>query len=206
MIFHYKGKFSGNPDDLPCSEHEPNAVKYKEPDDPKKLALIANGISVVLFILTIAIYLWRAGGLLGEDSSLNYSIWGCLLSLVTLFPHEMLHALCFRSDVYMYTNFKQGMAFVVGPERMSKAHFILMSMLPNIVFGFIPFIIFMIFAKSGAVTPILKLVGTMGAFCIPMGAGDYLNVFNTLTQVPKGGKVYMHKFNSYWYMPEDRCS
>lgn len=28
--FHYAGKYSGNPDDLPCIEHEPQAVQFRE--------------------------------------------------------------------------------------------------------------------------------------------------------------------------------
>ena len=38
MKFHYAGKYSGNPDDIPCLEHEPGAVQFKEVDDPKSLA------------------------------------------------------------------------------------------------------------------------------------------------------------------------
>ena len=37
----------------------------------------------------------------------------------------------------------------------------------------------------------------------PMGIGDYYNVFNCLTQVPKGGLVYMSGMHSYWYLPEE---
>lgn len=204
MKFHYMGKFSGNPDDLPESWHEEDYVPFKEPDSPKKLAIIANGISILIFVLTFALYFWRAGGIVGGDGELSYSLVGMILSLVALVPHEILHAICFKDDVYMYTNLKQGMLFVVGPERMSKGKFIFMSMLPNLVFGFIPFLIFLIFATPGNVSPILKLLGTLGAFAVPMGAGDYLNVFNALTQMPKEARTYMYKFNSFWYLPKDK--
>ena len=110
-------------------------------------------------------------------------------------PHELLHALCFREDVYMYHNLKQGMLFVVGPEDMSKGHFVFMSMLPNIVFGFIPFTLFL-------VKPELRLLGIFGFLSIASGAGDYLNVYNALTQMPKGSRTYLHGFHSYWYLPE----
>jgi len=32
-----------------------------------------------------------------------------IFPILTMFPHELLHALCFKEDVYLYTNFKQGM-------------------------------------------------------------------------------------------------
>ena len=96
----------------------------------------------------------------------------------------------------MYTNLKQGMMFVVGPEDMSKTRFVLMSLCPNIVFGLIPFVLFLI-------NPQWRVLGTMGAMAITMGAGDYLNVFNALTQMPKGARTYLYEFNSWWYMPEE---
>ncbi len=119
---------------------------------------------------------------------------GCLCSMLVLFPHELLHAVCFKKDVYLYTNWSQGMLFVVGPEDMSKARFIFMSLLPNIVFGFLPYILGMIFPKY------LFLL-SLGVLSAGMGAGDYYNVFNALTQMPKGARTYLYKFNSYWYMP-----
>ena len=67
--------------------------------------------------------------------------------------------------------------FVVGPEDMSKVRFIFMSLLPNLVFGLIPYVIFLAFPEQ-------RFLGTLGALCLGMGAGDYYNVFNALTQMP----------------------
>ena len=47
-------------------------------------------------------------------------------------------------------------------------------------------------------------LGSLGAFSIAAGAGDYYNVFNALTQMPKGARTYMHGMHSYWYMPEQK--
>lgn len=183
----YKGKFDGNPDSIPHGEHKPGAVKFKEPEDSKKLGLIANGIACVVAAIAVLGVILRGG-------FENFSVWGVFLSYITLFPHEILHAICFKNEVYLYTDLKNGILFVTGPEDMSKARFVFMSLLPNIVFGFVPYILFMI-------NPQLKLLGTMGAMCISMGAGDYLNVYNALTQMPKGARTYLHGFNSWWYMP-----
>ena len=188
MVFHYMGKYNMDPESLPGGEHEPNAVAFREPKDSKSLGLIASGISVLIFIVTIALLFIRGG-------FRAFSLGGAWLAILACFPHEYLHALCFKEDVYMYTNLRHGMLFVIGPEKMSKGRFILMSLLPNIVFGFIPYILFMIW-------PQLRVLGTLGAVSIAMGAGDYMNVFNALTQMPKGAKTYLYKFHSYWYMPE----
>ena len=183
----YKGKFDGNPESIPHGEHKPGAVKFREPEDTKKLGMIANSIAAVIAVVAIA-------GLIIRGGARAVSIAGMLMSYLTLFPHEILHALCFKNEVYLYTNLKDGMMFVTGPEDMSKARFVFMSLLPNIVFGFVPYILFMI-------NPHWKILGTMGAMCISMGAGDYLNVFNALIQMPKGARTYLYSFNSWWYMP-----
>ena len=88
------------------------------------------------------------------------------------------------------------MLFVVGPGTFSKWGFVFMSLLPNIVFGLIPFAIFLI-------DPSQTVLGTMGAFCLSYGAGDYYNVFNAITQMPEGSRTYLHGSRSYWYMPKN---
>ena len=195
MKLHYKGKYDLNPESLPHGEHKPGAVKFKEAESSKQMAIIGNVLAVVLMIVFAIPAVWRARPYIAD------SIWqmplGCFASLVTLFPHEFLHAICFKEDVYLYTNMKQGMLFVVGPETMSKGRFIFMSLLPNLVFGFLPYIIGMIFPQMGFFL-------ALGWLAIGMGAGDYYNVFNALRQMPKGAKTYLYQFNSYWYMPEEK--
>ena len=51
------------------------------------------------------------------------------------------------------------------------------------------------------INPSWGFLGTLGALAIPMGAGDYMNIFNAIRQMPKGARVYMHGMHSYWYMP-----
>ncbi len=188
MKLTYKKKFDGDPNSLPHGEHKPNAVKFKEFDDPKKLAIFANGLSIVIMIV-FAIPVFLRWGFFES------TIIGAVLPVLTLFPHEILHGICFKDEVYLYTNWAQGMLFVVGPEEMSRKRFIFMSLLPNIVFGLIPYLLSFLTIK-------LAFLGVSGALCIAMGAGDYYNVFNALTQMPKGARTYLHKFNSYWFMPE----
>ena len=113
-------------------------------------------------------------------------------NVFALLPHELLHALCFKEDVYLYYNPSRLLLFVHGVESMTRARFVFLSLLPNIIFGFIPFVIFMI-------EPSLIRLGTMGIMSIGMGFGDYINVFNALTQMPKGAMTYLSGFHSYWY-------
>lgn len=193
MKLHYKGKFDLNPESLPHGEHMPGAVPFKEAADSKQMGIIANGLCLVIIILLGIPAFMRCKDILLEHTLQLYL--GCIASMLILFPHEFLHAICFKEDVYLYTNLAQGMLFVVGPETMSKARFVGMSLLPNIVFGFIPYIIGMIYPQWIFLT-------VFGLLSTGMGAGDYYNVFNALTQMPKGARTYLYQFNSYWYMPE----
>ncbi len=185
---HYAGKYNGDENSLPQREHPENYVPFKEPENMKKFAVILNILAVIIIILLLFVV-----SAISEKEVFGFiGFCGMLCFIVSLVPHELLHALCYKGDVLMYQNLKQGMLFVVGTEDMSKTQFIFMCLLPNIIFGFIPFIIFLIF-------PNIVFFGTLGAFAISGGAGDYLNVFNCLTQVPKGAKVYMSGMHTYWY-------
>lgn len=191
MKLHYRGKYDLNPDSLPHGAHQPDAVPFREAKDTKTLSLIAN-VACILIIILLAIPAFIRCKEYFDPLQL---MAGCVASMLVLLPHEFLHAVCFRDDVYLYTNWKQGMLFVVGPETMSKGRFILMSLLPNIVFGFLPYLIGMLFPQR-----LFFLV--LGTLSTGMGAGDYYNVWNALTQMPKGSRTYLYQFHSFWYLPD----
>ena len=193
MRIHYMGKYNLDPESLPHGDHMPGAVKFKEASTTKELAVIANILSLAIFIILLFIAIMRSGKLFFNDS-FQWTT-GCLFSLLMLFPHELLHAICFKEDVYLYTNWRQGMLFVVGPETMSKCRSIFMSLLPNIVLGIIPYILGMLYPK-------IVFLLVLGMISVSAGAGDYYNVFNALTQMPKGSRTYLYQFNSYWYIPK----
>ncbi len=192
MRFHYQGRFSGDEADLPQRDPLPaGAVAFREPDSTTTTALVANGIALALLIPLGALVIWRSGGMDFSDFTITL---GILLSLVFAIPHEFLHAIWFREDVYLYTNLRQGMLFVVGSEDMTKGRFIILSLFPAIVLGIIPLVIFLI-------NPSLKLLGYFGLFSFISASGDFINVFNALTQMPAGALTFLHGYHSYWYLP-----
>ncbi len=194
MKLHYRGKYDLDPASLPHGEHMPGAVKFREAGSSKKMALIANGLCIVLILLLGVPAVIRCRPYLAAGPRWQLPL-GCIAPLLTLLPHELLHAVCFREDGYLYTDLAQGLLFVTGPETMSRGRFVFMSLLPNIVFGFIPY-------AAGMLFPKLAFLLAFGTLCIGMGAGDLYNVFNAVTQMPRGARTYLYGFNSYWYMPE----
>lgn len=184
MKLHFSGMYNGDPNTLPAQRMVPNAVKFREPSQ-NMLTLVGNALSVAIAVLTFGFAYIRANGLV-------FNTTGLVLAILSLIPHEFLHAVCFKEDVYFYLYLKGGMAFVIGDEDFEKWRFIAMSMLPNVIFGFIPYVAFVL-------NPTYKLLGSLGALALAMGAGDYMNVFNALVQVPKNSKIFMYQMNTYWH-------
>ena len=135
MKLHYMGKYNLDPDSLPHGEHMPGAVQFKEAGSSGELGLLANVLCIVIMVILVVFAVICGRFDFSFKSDWRKISGACLVVLITLFPHELLHAACFRRDVYLYTNLMQGMLFVVGPETMSKSRFIFMSLLPNLVFG-----------------------------------------------------------------------
>lgn len=189
----FKKEFNGDVEKLPSREVE-GAVVFKEPESIQKLSIIGNTLGIIIIIAAIIPIMLNIGwrGIL--DSNWNILL-GALFSVLVIPLHEILHAICFRETVEFHTYLKKGLCFVVGTESMTKARFVLMCLLPNIVFGVIPYALFFIF-------PDQVWLGIFGLLGLGAGAGDYINVFNALTQMPKGSLCFMSKNRSYWYIPK----
>ncbi len=183
----YKGKYNGDPETIPHNEHPKGARPFNEISDIKTFGLIMNSAAVVITIILFLIFVSISG-------IHSFKLSGSILAIAALLPHEFLHACCFKKEVYLYTNIKNGMLFVTGPETMSKTRAIIMNLLPNIIFGFTPFLLYLINHN-------LLLLGSMSVFSIGMGMGDYYNCFNIIRQMPKGSRTYIYKTASFWYMP-----
>jgi len=142
---------------------------------------------------------WLHGGLAIEFDLLTIFI-ASLLALLTVVPHELLHAVCFGKDaeVEVYVAPKQMSAFVVSTHPVSKSRFIFLSLLPNIVFGWLPLVVWAFLPQQGF---LMNVFFIFSISCILFGIGDYLNAFNAARQMPKGSMQQLSGFHSYWFMP-----
>lgn len=69
--------------------------------------------------------------ILGIEYIPDNAIWmmiGGICGGLSLLPHELLHAICYKKDVYMYNDLAHMLMFVVGTEDMSKGRFIFMCL------------------------------------------------------------------------------
>ena len=196
----YRGRYTGE-NQLPRADLPPSAVRFREPEDTAALdlaamkwSLLALAAAAALGVVTIPL---RGGLVLGAGF---WFMAGFAASFLTLLPHELLHGLCFGrgAEVHLFVSPKDLMAFVVCTRPVSKARFILMSLLPNLIFGWLPFLLWCLTPYSGAGSDILLWFSSC---CISFGGGDYLNVWNALRQMPRGSVQQISGFHSYWYMP-----
>lgn len=196
MHLTFKKGFDGDLEKLPKRE-VPGAVQFKEYESMEKLSLVANllavGIAIIFAIpVVLAMISYIKTGRF--EIGLDQLILLLVLEIVTIPVHECLHASVFKGEVEFYTYFRKGLAFVVGPEDMTKTRFVLMSLCPNIVLGFVPYILY--FFMPGQFWLGIWALGNIAA-----GAGDYINIYHALTQMPKGSLTFMSGMHSYWYMP-----
>ena len=194
----WKGKYE-NEKQLLIGNLPENAVKFKEPGTPLMLNLVAS-----IFIIPVFVIMGIAGFIkfhseLNIFSFYQFNILGMLLAVLMVIPHEILHAIVFPkgAEVQIWYYSKGFMAFIFSTCPISKFRFIFLSLLPNIIFGLIPLIVWIFIPlKFDAVS---KVVFSFAFFSLLFGIGDYLNVFNATIQMPKNSLTQLYGFNSYWF-------
>lgn len=129
--FRYMGKYKEE-SSLPARIQE-GAVMFREPDF-KKFAVIANLLAFVI-LLVLAVFAFFYSGR-------KYNMWGVLAAFLLMVPHEFLHAIWMKGEVFMYASPQNMMLFVTSTEDLTKGRFIWMSLFPTICFGFIPLLLF----------------------------------------------------------------
>ncbi len=194
----FKGKFTSL-EELPKAELPPDAVKFREPESMLALNLAVVPYFLVPIALTALAFLIKLL-LYHQLGSINlFSFWGVLLSLIMIVPHELLHAAAFPKDaeIEIWYSLRYMVAFCVSTYPTTKARFIWLSLLPAMVLGVIPLMLWAVISITDAALSSLLL--TFSVFSLLYCCGDFMNVKNALTQMPKGGITQLSGMNSYWY-------
>jgi len=197
----YKGKYKSE-DQLPKGNLPTNAVMFREPETAGKLNLVASLFALPALLLIGLIVLGSVllhGSINLQRSSLaDYA--GVLLAFLTLLPHEFLHAVWFgrESEVELFIAPEKLMLFVICTQPVTKVRFILLSLFPNLVFGWFPLLLWAILPYGVILSNVLFYFSVIS---ILFGVGDYLNVYNAIRQMPKGSMQQLSGFHSYWFVP-----
>lgn len=194
----WKGKYTQE-QQLRVGNLPERAVKFKEPGSPATLNLVASLFCIPVFII-IGIAILARQALYAQIISFNmFNSVGVLIAFFMLIPHEFLHAICFPKDaeVQIWYSPKNLMAFVFSTYPLSKRRFIFISLLPNIILGFLPLLVWVLLPTDMVRFP--EGLFSFAAINLLFGIGDYLNVLNAAMQMPKNSVTQLYGFNSYWY-------
>nr|WP_243176859.1 DUF3267 domain-containing protein [Clostridium gasigenes] len=124
-----------------------------------------------------------------------------VLSIVSLIVHEFLHAFSYPKNVVkeIWVKPDELAAFVYCNAPVSKKKFIWIVLCPNVVLGFIPYVLWIqgVFDFNPLVSHAIIIFAMMN---IISGIGDYLNFYLTIKQVPKNALVQNYGFHTYWFL------
>lgn len=204
----YNIKFAGIYKDEKQLRHADNcagSIKYKEPKTIEQ-ALVQG---MLVFLPSLFILLVMTGyfcmdmimsGVIARKDFVFSIIITSILLIVGQFVHEIIHALCFPlkylKEIYISENMASMFVYVTEP--VTRERFILIAFAPNIILGIIPFVAGVIFRDYFMPIVVMSLI-LFGSIMIICGVGDYMNIYNTIRQVPVRGKVYNDGLHSYWY-------
>lgn len=132
-------------------------------------------------------------------------ISACIIALICNIIHKLLHAVLYPSIVIknIIKNPKLLYGFYNFNIPISKKKFILISIFPNLILGFLPFMIWMLglFDYQTLFSQSLIIIAMINIFA---GIRDYFNIYSTIKQVPDNAYVFNYGIRTYWYYPENK--
>lgn len=201
----YMGKYKDESQIL-TGQLQKGAIQYNEPNTITRAFLMGGLISspmiiALIVVIFIKIQIWNIPFESVNVKSLVISIIvATILNLIFMIIHEFLHAISYPKNGIKEIWFKPNelAAFVYCNETVSKKGFIWMCLCPNVILGFIPYILWIIgiFDFNIIVSQTIIIFAMLN---ILSGIGDYLNVYLTIKQVPKNALVQNYGYHSYWF-------
>jgi len=199
MKVKYKGILKRN-EPLPSWPLPVDAIRVKEPDNYQMITLVSL-LFIIPALVLVAIVALMSYKLHGEHTVSGFSWVGLALSFAVMIPHEFLHAICFGkgAEVEMYFLPQSGNVALTSARAISKRRFIILSLLPGLILGWIPLLIWAILPYPG----VSDALFTFSIICAAVhGAGDNVGVYNIIRQVPKGSMMQMSGNNPHWFKGE----
>ena len=197
----YMGKLK-NSDGLIKNSILPNgAVKFEEGNDIEDLQILGIKlvipIMLVIIILTVIKFLSMSSHFALNGYTVLIIILGIIIQKILIFVHEFIHAI-FYPKGSIVTIWKYKKAYVTySNSKVSKKRFIIICLMPLIILGIIPFIIWLFIAEY--LNPIINIIYIIITWYMIFGSqGDLANVYNTIKQVPKNADIIGYGYHSYY--------
>ncbi|WBW96027.1 DUF3267 domain-containing protein [Oceanirhabdus sp. W0125-5] len=192
MKLKWKGRLTES-NTFPTTEVPSNSVQFLEPKS-KLESYIA--IVPILFFAIGCFYV--KSNFLGElKLNLHGFIIGLLLTIPFLIIHELLHAVLFppKSTVEIFYS-TYGLS-VVTCEPIPKLRYIFSLLLPALLLGVIPLLIWIFIPTNNATLNSLWFILCIGN--LGSTTADLSNLFHALKEMPKGSVLQISGLKCYYY-------
>lgn len=187
MKIKWIGKYDGN--NLPVVDVETDAKPLPE-------ITTKSAFMLVPILLVFALFAYFKGAYLG-GIAFSRGSWMIGLAVALLFcpVHELLHAVCFPagSEVFMFYTM-QGLGTTCTTP-VTRNRFIVVNLLPSMILGFIPLILFMVIPHTYAFVSTVLCVFSLVHLCC--GYVDYLNIAHSL-KLPPNAIIQISGAKIYW--------
>ena len=201
----YKGIYK-NENQLLNGVLNKDAIMFEEPNNITGLFLRGFLLTSPLFALLIIMSYIKiqSANLFSyyfiKENISTIIIISSLISILTLFIHEILHALAFpfKSVKELWIKPNEMAAFIYCNAPVKKSKFIWMCLCPNVILGVFPYILWLIGVFDFNKTLSLYIL-ILSFLNLSIGIGDYYNVYLTIKQVPNNSYIQNYGFHSYWF-------
>ena len=201
----YKGLYK-NENQLLNGVLNKDAIIFEEPNNITEVFLKGFLLTSPFFALLIVISYIKiqSANLFSyyfiKENISTIIIISSLISILTLFIHEILHALAFpfKSQKELWIKPNEMAAFIYCNTPLKKSKFIWMCLCPNVILGVFPYILWLIGVFDFNKTLSLYIL-ILSFLNLLSGIGDYYNVYLAIKQVPNNSYVQNYGFHSYWF-------
>lgn len=190
----WKGKLK-NQNDIPKISLPDNAVRLL---NSKSQLDIYIALGAILAFIVI-VFLIKLNVTTGVWLNRWYLYSGLLLSVAFTVFHELLHALCFPSQVTVEFYYcKHGFAlFTTYP--IPKWRYVFIAICPAIISGVIPLIVWVFIPVSHVA--VNSLLFGLSAPSLTASVADLRGAYHVVRAMPKGSVIQMSGNKLYWYLP-----
>ena len=201
----YKGIYK-NENQLLNGVLNKDAIMFEEPNNITGLFLRGFLLTSQLFALLIIMSYIKiqSANLFSyyfiKENISTIIIISSLISILTLFIHEILHALTFpfKSQKELWIKPNEMAAFIYCNAPVKKSKFIWICLCPNVILGAFPYMLWLIGVFDFNETLSLYIL-ILSFLNLLSGIGDYYNVYLTIKQVPNNSYIQNYGFHSYWF-------
>ncbi len=122
---------------------------------------------------------------------------GVGLSIVFLVVHELIHALCCPRDTTVFVYLTSSGIGCVPACGLKKNRYLLVALMPTIVLGVIPFIIWICFPGMNVIISSILFAFSIGS--LSMCVGDIYNAFLAALKMNRRSVLVTSKTDVYYY-------